>query len=155
MSGEPPPRPAVGERVEPPPRPAVGERPTVTRDRRERQDPHDPPVPGNVRRLRPAEIHNAPPGRRAPARDAASRQAADAPAPAFDFATGRRQPAPAGPAARVLPPSRSSPPPSAPPEGPGEHGRTVGLKGRLAPGGPGAGGPAGRWSRTRTQARSP
>ena len=131
-------------------RPVVGDRPTVTRDRRERSDPHDPTV-AEVRHLRPAEVHNAPPGRRAPARDAASRQAPGA-SPTFDFATGKQRPSGAGaPDARVLPPPRSSPPPSAPPPEP-EPGtpapmRTVGLKaraGRPAPGTGGAGGPAAR-----------
>ncbi len=129
-------------------RPAVGDRPTVTRDRRERSDPHDPPVPENVRQLRPAEVHNAPPGRRTPARDAASRHASGEPG-AFDFATGKER-APelrsaGAPAARALPPARSSPPPSAPPPAPAVPVRTVGLKGRggrPAPGGGGAGGPA-------------
>ena len=142
-------------------RPAVGDRPTVTRDRRECSDPHDPPVPENVRRLRPAEVHNAPPGRRAPARDAADRHGREAPT-AFDFATGKEHPPEArgarGPAVRALPPPRSSPPPSAPtpaaePAGPrpsatpdpAAPARTVGFKGRAPrpqPGGPGAGGAA-------------
>ncbi len=110
-------------------RPAIGDRPSVTRDRRERADPHDPPVPENVRRLRPAEVHNAPPGRRAPARDAGSRQGE-----AIDFATGK-----------ALPPPRSSPPPSAPPPEPEVPVRTVALKGRGAPahGGPARPAPGG------------
>lgn len=130
--------PAGRTAEEEPPPPAVGDRPTVTRDRRERSDPHDPPVP-EARRLRPAEVHNSPPGRRAPARDAAGRHGAAAP-PAFDFATGKERPPRVGPGAPGLPPSRSSPPPSAPV--PGGPGRTVGLKGRggrPVPGGPGAG----------------
>jgi hypothetical protein len=108
------------------------ERGRVTRDRRKRDDPHDPTV-AEVRMLRPAEVHNAPPGRRPPARDAALRHAAPD-APAVDFATGKPQPA-----VRALPPSRSSPPPSAPPT-PAPPARTVGLKGRgtrREPGGPG------------------
>jgi hypothetical protein len=147
------------------PRPSVGDRPTVTRDRRERSDPHDPPVPENVRRLRPAEVHNSPPGRRAPARDAAARHGSDAPT-TFDFATGKeRRPEARGAeesVVRALPPPRSSPPPSpppsddAPPAAPAARAvapepeapvRTVALKGRggrPAPGGPGAGGPAAR-----------
>ncbi len=106
----------------------------VTRDRREWSDAHDPSV-AEVLRLRPAEVHNAPPGRRAPARDAALRHAG-APAPVVDFATGKER----APAARALPPSRSSPPPSVLPPGPAAPpARTVGLKGRAprpAPGGP-------------------
>ena len=101
-------------------RPAViADRPRVTRDRRERGDPHDPTV-AEVRLLRPAEVHNSPPGRRAPARDAALRHATP-----IDFATGKER----LPAARALPPSRSSPPPSAPPPEPAAL-RTVGLKQR-------------------------
>ncbi len=130
-------------------RPVIGDRPTVTRDRRERADPHDPPVPENVRRLRPAEVHNSPPGRRGPARDAAARHATGAPPPTYDFATGKeRRPQDAGgaegPTGRVLPPPRSSPPPSAPPEDPLPPARTVALKGRPKPGGPGPGGPGDR-----------
>ena len=129
------------------PRPVVGDRPSVTRDRRERSDPHDPSVPEVLRRLRPAEVHNAPPGRRAPARDAASRHGSDAPT-VFDFATGKERSPQQHSGAPVLPPSRSSPPPSAPPE-PEEAvaPRTVGLKGRgvrPGPGGGAANGPATR-----------
>ena len=111
-------------------RPAVGDRPRVTRDRRERFDPHDPPVPENLRRLRPAEVHNAPPGRRAPARDAAARHGPGA-LPTLDFATGKqRSPGAAGtPVVRVLPPSRSSPPPSGIP--PGQTRRAPGAPRRL------------------------
>jgi len=125
---------------EPSTRPVVGDRPTITRDRRERSDPHDPPVPENVRRLRPAEIHNAPPGRRVPARDAASRHAPGAP-PALDFATGKERPlerrAAGTPVARALPPSRSSPPPSVLPPEPRADGAGAALGApRRAPGAP-------------------
>lgn len=123
--------------------PAIGDRPRVTRDRRERGDPHDPSI-AEVRVLRPAEVHDAPPGRQAPARDAALRHAADG-APSFDFATGKERP----PSARALPPPRSSPPPSAPLPEPESTapGRIVGLKAasglrgrapRPVPGGPAA-----------------
>lgn len=107
-------------------------------------DPRDAPdrdaaAPPNVVRLRPAEVHNAPPGRRGPARDAAARHAAGAPAPTFDFATGKERAAPGSapdapgrgpgaapgdgvrggpPRARHLPPGRSSPSPSKPPDQP-------------------------------------
>lgn len=117
--------------MSPPERTGKPGRPTVTRDRRERTDPHDPSVPENVVPLRPAEIHNSPPGRRGPARDAAARHRAGPPV-AVDVATGRRvDPSPGrvpgglgtgGPAARE-PGASAGPGPHEPP-------------GRRAPGAP-------------------